>query len=233
MPDRSLLATKQGGWASAWLAAARSLEVRWVAVVAVVVPALLAMGVYWLRHAPASIYSKAQDSVIEVRLLSPRERVDRPQEPGSGTAPVILAEPPVDPPEPPIVETVTTLTPQTLAAEFPPSTAESSVASQTRMLASHGRAALAFRKTLLAHIARFRRYPEEARRAGLKGTVQVVFAMRRDGMVTDVQIGASSGKSDLDAAAAETIRRAQPLPRIPRELPERLTIHAPIDFDML
>jgi protein TonB len=35
----------------------------------------------------------------------------------------------------------------------------------------------------------------------------------------------------LDKEAMETIRRAQPLPPIPPELPERLNIHVQLVFD--
>ncbi|TDX61363.1 protein TonB [Methylosinus sp. sav-2] len=227
--------TPERGQGAAWFAVAQPLEVRWLVGVTLMVPALLAVGVYLLRQTPSSIYSRTQDSVIDVRLLPPREHVDRPQEPApprNGTASAMLSERSVERSEPTIVAPDTRPTPRERTVDTT-SVAEAPAASSTRMLTSDNRAAIAFQKALLAHIARFRRYPEEARRAGQQGTVQVLFAMRRDGAVTDVQIRTSSGQSALDAAAAETIRRAQPLPRIPRELPDRLTILAPIAFDML
>jgi protein TonB len=227
--------TPERGQGSAWLAVAQPLEVRWLVGVTLMVPALLAVGVYLLRHTPSSTYSRTQDSVIDVRLLPPREHVDRLQAsapPRNGTAAAMLSERPVEQSEPTFVVPDARPTPQEQAVDTR-SAAEAPAASSPRMLTSDNRAAIAFQKALLAHIARFRQYPEAARRAGQQGTVQVLFAMRRDGAVTDVQIRTSSGQSALDAAAAETIRRAQPLPRIPRELPDRLTILAPIAFDML
>jgi len=56
--------------------------------------------------------------------------------------------------------------------------------------------------------------------------------MLRDGTVTDVRIASSSGYSLLDIAAIETIRKAQPLPRIPAELPESLNILVPVAFEL-
>jgi protein TonB len=87
-----------------------------------------------------------------------------------------------------------------------------------------------FQRTLLRHIARYQNYPDEARSARLQGVVQLVFAMTRDGIVLDVWIKSSSGSSILDQAALDTIRRAQPLPRIPSELPDRLNILVPVSF---
>ncbi|MBG0812399.1 energy transducer TonB [Methylosinus sp. H3A] len=234
MSDQGSPTREWSGREADWLAVARPLEVRWLVAVTVMVPALLAVGVYLLRHAPSSSYSRAQDSIIDVRLLPPREHVDRTQEPPprNGTASAMLPERFVERSEPTDVAPNSRPTPRERTVDTPSAT-EAPAASPTPILASDNRAAVAFQKALLAHIARFRRYPEEARRAGQQGTVQVLFAMRRDGAVTDVQIRTSSGQSALDAAAAETIRRAQPLPRIPRELPDRLTILAPIAFDML
>jgi protein TonB len=56
--------------------------------------------------------------------------------------------------------------------------------------------------------------------------------MRRDGAVLDVRIKTSSGATILDEEAGATIRRAQPLPPIPPELPERLNIIVPVAFNL-
>jgi len=50
-------------------------------------------------------------------------------------------------------------------------------------------------------------------------------------MISDLRVHSSSGYPVLDEAATETIRRAQPLPAIPPDLPEKLTILFPIEFD--
>jgi protein TonB len=199
--------------------------------VAVVVPALLAVGVIWLRQMSAN--PRAQYAIMEVRLLSGQERADQPQHtsPPNGAA-AMLSEPTVDRRESSEVDAAARSTPPHAVATVSPAAPVVAVSSLSS-LAQTSRTALVFQKALLTHIARFRLYPENARRAGLQGTVQMLFAMRRDGMVTDVHIRTSSGERVLDEAAAETIRRAQPLPRIPRELPDRLTILVPVEFGLL
>jgi protein TonB len=91
---------------------------------------------------------------------------------------------------------------------------------------------LRFQRTLQAHVEHYRSYPATARRDRLQGTVQVLFAMRRDGTVLDAWVQASSGQMLLDKEALETIRRAQPLPAIPPELPGQLNILLPVSFDL-
>ncbi len=56
--------------------------------------------------------------------------------------------------------------------------------------------------------------------------------MRRDGTVTDIEVAASSGHVELDDAAINTIKRAEPLPRIPTNLPDSLNIAIPMAFDL-
>jgi protein TonB len=92
--------------------------------------------------------------------------------------------------------------------------------------------AAAFRRALETHIALFQHYPKRAAHERARGIVGLLFSMQRDGSVTNVQIVSSSGYTSLDAAAIETIRNAQPMPRIPSELPQQLTIEMPIAFDL-
>lgn len=219
-----------------WLAAAPSLDVRWLTGVALVVPALLAAGVYWLHHVPASRGAKAPDSVFEVRLLAPQpaaeQHTEAPFQP-SRMSPASKSLASGEEPQPAAAETIAKPEPaKSVEASIagPAAASAASAATPIRLPTNHK--ALMFQKALLTHIARYRHYPEEARRARLKGAVHVLFAMRRDGAVTDVWIGTSSGQQVLDEAAADTVRQAQPLPRIPPELPDRLTILVPIAFDM-
>jgi protein TonB len=93
-----------------------------------------------------------------------------------------------------------------------------------------GAAVVAFEKQLFAHVERYRRYPEAAQRDGLHGVVQVMFAMSRGGRVVGVWLKTSSGYTALDQEAIDTVRRAEPLPPIPIELPDQLTILLPIEF---
>ena len=80
---------------------------------------------------------------------------------------------------------------------------------------------------ILAHILRriegAKRYPEEARRLGHRGTVAVRFRIGLDGAVAAAEVTASSGSSLLDAASLETVRRAAPLPAVPGWLRVRIS----------
>jgi protein TonB len=88
-----------------------------------------------------------------------------------------------------------------------------------------------FQQALLRHIERYQRYPKAARLGRQQGTVDTLFSMRRDGTLVGVWVKTSSGQQVLDAAAVETIRRAQPLPAIPAGLPDQLTIQVQLAFD--
>jgi periplasmic protein TonB len=85
-----------------------------------------------------------------------------------------------------------------------------------------------FRRALQSHIARYLQNPDGARLGRV--SVQLVFSMLRDGTVTDVRITSSSGNAILDRAALQTIRLAQPMLKIPPELPEPYDIYLPITF---
>lgn len=89
-----------------------------------------------------------------------------------------------------------------------------------------------YRDALLSHIRRYRRYPDDARNNNVEGVVWMRFIMDRRGGVIDAWIERSSGDGALDREALATINRAQPLPRIPAELPERLGIAIPIEFSL-
>lgn len=83
---------------------------------------------------------------------------------------------------------------------------------------------------LLAHLERFRRYPARARAARQQGTVTVRFKMSRLGMVLSSTIVKKSGSYDLDRAAFDTLRRAQPLPAIPEDMADEVELTIPIEF---
>jgi len=216
-----------------WNAAA-PVDLRWLAAVALAVPLLLAAGVYWLHRLPLGTNLRIDDSVIEVRLIGSQGGAAQRQD---------TVQPAAKPPQPPVetlVEAPRRAIPEAVVASVPPEPARTGpgrVASVPEQAAadthpSMDRRAVTFQRALLSHIARYRRYPEGARRDQARGTVQLVFSMLRDGTVTDVRIRSSSGYSLLDIAAIETIRKAQPLPRIPAELPESLNILVPVAFEL-
>lgn len=87
-----------------------------------------------------------------------------------------------------------------------------------------------YQSTLFAHVLRYRYYPEEARPERLRGVVRVQFALSRDGRIMTAWVETSSGHMLLDEAALEALRRAQPLPAIPAELPDEIEVLLPFDY---
>jgi protein TonB len=118
------------------------------------------------------------------------------------------------------------------SAAHQPSTATTVAAAPPDLGVGSGAARSAYQDLLFAHVRRFRLYPEDARRHGLEGVVQVHFALDRSGDVLAAWVETSSGFQALDAAALETVRRAQPLPAIPAELPDQMDVLLPVVFSL-
>lgn len=215
-------------------AAGLSGQWRWLVGTIVLVPMLLAAGVYWLHQLPAGPLSGSGDAVIYVQLIrtpSPSATLQKasvqtnPPIADFRVAPSIAAQAqPSSVQEP--VPTEPVVTPKAASLPKP----QPAGAGEGRPL--QGSAALRFQRLLLAHIERYQRYPNAAKRDGLQGTVLVAFAMRRDGSVVTVGIKSSSGLPILDQEAIDTVRRAQPLPAIPAEMAEQLTVLLPVAFDL-
>lgn len=116
--------------------------------------------------------------------------------------------------------------PQAEAAPAPPSPAPARPQAQTP--ASHGPDTWEGR--VLARLERFRRYPNEAEHARQQGTAYLRFRIDRDGHVLSSSLERSSGYPALDEAAMETLRRADPLPKIPADRPDQIELLVPIEF---
>lgn len=72
-----------------------------------------------------------------------------------------------------------------------------------------------YARRIHGHVQRFRRYPQEAARAGTKGAVKVSITIDRSGRLSAARIGKTSGHAVLDNEAIATARRAAPYPRPP------------------
>lgn len=83
---------------------------------------------------------------------------------------------------------------------------------------------------VLARIERFRRYPGAARHARQQGVAYIRFRIDRDGHVLASSLVRSSGFPTLDQAALDTLRRADPLPKIPADRPDTIEIVVPVEF---
>lgn len=91
-------------------------------------------------------------------------------------------------------------------------------APQQASVSAPSAAKVTWQSKLLGHLARYKRYPEDARRRGLKGTNQLRFVVDAKGMVVSYSLVGKSGSASLDRATLQMIRRAQPLPPPPPEL---------------
>ena len=211
-----------------------TFDTRWLVGIVVLVPIALTAGVYWLHHMPGGTQRfVSAGPVVEVRLL---------QESAPEPAPLITlrpdssveqsrADPAVLSTAPMMPEEITQQVVAPAGTHAEPALDRGTSRAAARQHSAPSGSATAFQRRLLSHIARFLRYPRDAQPGDLRGVVQVRFAMRRDGTVTETWVRTSSGHLLLDQAATETVRRAQPLPSIPADLPDVLTILLPISFD--
>jgi len=203
-----------------------------------VVPALVAVllvgGVYWIKlQLPAGSVGQQSTSIVQVHLLPRPDSVpiavapvSRPiAESVASRADTSLKEPdPTISDNPVPVPRAKTFS----SADTPPSNVMTPPSAVSGPASS---AAVKFQQALLRHVSRYQRYPNAARSLHLQGKVDTQFSMTRDGALLGVWVRTSSGQMLLDKEAIETIRRAQPLPPIPPELPDRLNIHVELEFD--
>ena len=75
-----------------------------------------------------------------------------------------------------------------------------------------------------------RRVPARARAARQQGTVHLRFRMNRAGSVLSMSVLRNSGFVTLDQAALDTLKRAQPLPTIPKDRPDEIELTIPVEF---
>ena len=87
-----------------------------------------------------------------------------------------------------------------------------------------------FQGRVMARLSQVKRYPPAARARREQGVAAVRFTLTGQGRVRTVALDRSSGSSLLDREALETVRRAQPLPRIPDELPDPLLLTVAVEF---
>ena len=76
-----------------------------------------------------------------------------------------------------------------------------------------------WRSELMSKLLRAKRYPDGSRSRGEQGTAYATFTMDRSGHVLSVSVTRGSGSYRLDEEAVALIRRAEPLPAVPAEMP--------------
>ena len=120
--------------------------------------------------------------------------------------------------------------PRTSAA--PKAERRAQLAAAARAGAAAAAAAMpAYRDLLAAHLQRYKQYPSAAKAAGEQGTAMLSFTVSRTGHVLSSRLARSSGHADLDAETMAMIRRAQPLPAFPRDIPQAsMSFTVPVRF---
>jgi protein TonB len=193
---------------------------------------LLVGSVYWIRlQTPSGSMGQQQASFVQVHLLPRPDSAPIVAASAShSTAQDVTGRTDTSSKEPsPSNSDETVPVPRAFSpAEAPPSNVLSAPSAVSGPADS---AAAKFQQALLRHVAHYQRYPSAARALRLQGRVDTQFSMSRDGKLLGVWVRTSSGQTLFDKEAMETIRRAQPLPPIPPELPDRLNIHVQLVFD--
>jgi protein TonB len=89
----------------------------------------------------------------------------------------------------------------------------------------------AWMRAVTERVRQFFTYPAEALAVRRTGLVMVHFEVRRSGEIEKLRVSKSSGDEELDKAALEIMRKAQPLPAIPDRMhTERVAGEMPINF---
>jgi len=183
-------------------------------------------GVYWLRSEHAATPGGSAAPLVQVHLVT---HDDGPPLPSTLRTTANDGDPrdnaaaereltPSEDPDPPTVPSIA------------PALANAPAVPDRGLLTSPSKFTIdGFQQLLISHIARYQRYPSGAKR--LAGNVSVQFVLNRDGRLDDAWVRSSSGHAVLDREAIAAILRAQPLPKIPSELPERLSISLQLAFD--
>ncbi|MBC3414091.1 MULTISPECIES: energy transducer TonB [Pseudomonas] len=152
----------------------------------------------------------------KIAMPKPPKPKPKPQPPKPEKKP----EPPKD--EPPAEEQV---------ADTPPSTAPpKKSAAPAPSIASNSNALPSWQSDLLRHLAKYKKYPEDARRRGLQGINRLRFVVDADGKVLSFSLAGGSGSAALDRATLEMIRRAGTVPKPPAELLNNGTIEVVAPF---
>lgn len=83
---------------------------------------------------------------------------------------------------------------------------------------------------VLARLQKYQRYPGAAKSGRQQGVTFIRFRMNREGHVLSSSLERSSGFPMLDQAALDTLRRADPLPKIPPQRPDEIELVTPFEF---
>ncbi|MDN2708820.1 TonB family protein [Janthinobacterium sp. SUN118] len=99
---------------------------------------------------------------------------------------------------------------------------------------SSSAAPASWQSRVLGHLARFKRYPGDARQRKRAGAAWVRFQVDRDGKLLSSELITSSGTVLLDREALQVLERAQPLPAPPGNVLHQgtVTVTLPVSFKL-
>jgi protein TonB len=228
---------------------------RWatsLAIVLLVHALLVSVACWWAARAPEVAAAPPAALMLELAPMAqappvpPREVATGPlqqQQQRQAPKPALREQPkaPVQPqgdlppprtPEPtPSPDTAEANVAQTSA---PPQVAADAAARYTAPQTTAGersRAEATWEGRLLGHLQKHRRYPRQAERLRQQGVVYVRFAVARDGAVSGLTLGRSSGFALLDQETLDTVRRASPVPAPPAEVAgDPVDVMVPVSF---
>lgn len=133
-------------------------------------------------------------------------------------------------PQEPRTPAPTTSAPQAIPEQ---SAAVPAAPMQGRLTPTPSNAVPTWKTHILALLERNKRYPEAAQSRHQEGVAQVFFSLDRQGRVLNSRVVRSSGASALDDEALALLRRAEPFPPPPPELPgPRVDLTVPIRFSL-
>ncbi len=219
--------------ASAWtlLLPGSGLQKAHLLVVALITSILFTVAVFWLRAAIFVPPPPAADTLVHVNvvsgpLISPPNVQSRPprQTLASLQSGVAAHDTALNP-----AKTESVLSDPSAQSQLASVDTSVPVPRSDAEPATNDKAA-EFQRELYMHIGQFEHYPDSAKAENLRGTAQVLFSMDRKGRLLAVELKISSGSPLLDQEAVDTVRRAAPLPQIPADLPQQLTILLPVEF---
>ena len=148
---------------------------------------------------------------------------------------MVAALPPKPKPEASKPQDNQTPAPVTTAPQAPPAEVAPVAAApvQGRPNDSDSNAIPTWRIRVVGILERNKRYPSAAQARHEQGTAQLAFSLDRRGRVTSTRILRSSGSAALDHEMLELVRRAQPFPPPPAELPgTEISLSVPIRFNI-
>src|SRR5450830_1544800 len=166
----------------------------------------IAIALHW--SAPRTVQLPPAAMVID---LAPMPAPPPPAPPKVVTPPQPLEkkpEPPKEKPsEEPPSETPPTNTPAEKSAQPAPGPSPQQVAAKA-----------SWEGALLAHLQKYKKYPQSALNSGKEGMNRLRFVVDAQGNVLSYELVGRSGNANLDRATPDMIRNAQPLPKTPADM---------------